>query len=115
MPGYVSNDPIHATVLNGVATLQCKGGIIGANGGAANDTLLLGCYIPLAATPSTLTITGLADNTGVARSWIISGLAASDVSVALPAGILNDFAAFTFTPSASNLIIVYTRAFTGGQ
>ena|SRR6266436_4841541 len=116
MPGYVSADPLHATILAGVAALQCKGGIIGANPGAANDTLFFGCYIPLhATTATTLTITGIADNTGTQQPWVISGSTTIDTSFTLPAGLLNELAAYTFTPSVAGVIVVYTRAFTGGQ
>jgi hypothetical protein len=116
MPGYVSSDPLHATILAGTSALQCKGGVIGTNAGAANDTLFLGCYIPLhATTATTLTITGLNDNTGTPQSWVISGSTTVDTSFLLPVGILNDAAAYTFTPSVAGVIVVYTRAFSGGQ
>lgn len=118
MPGYVSSDPVHATVLNGTATLQCVNGIITitAIAGKAQDTLLMGVYIPLTAvTAATLTITGLADQTGTARSWLLSGQTAVDTNILFEGPILNDFGPFTFTPSVSNVIIVYTRAFNSGQ
>ena len=114
MPGYSSPDPVHATILSGTSTLQCQGGIIGSNVGAANDTLFMGAYIPLHTPAVTLTITELLDQGGTARSWVITGSTTADTSVSLTAPILNEFGAFTFTPSVSNLIVVYTRAFTGG-
>lgn len=118
MPGYLSLDPLHATVLNGTAALQCVNGIITNSAtpvGKAQDTLLIGVYIMLGAGPATLTITGLADQTGAARSWLITGQVTLDTPVFFPVPILNDFAAFTFTPSVSNVIVVYTRAFNSGQ
>lgn len=117
MPGYVTSDPLHATVLNGTSALQCVNGIITntATPGKAQDTLLAGVYIPLAGAASTLTITGLADQTGTARNWLISGQVTVDSNFVFDPPILNDFGAFTFTPSASNVIVVYTRAFNAGQ
>lgn len=116
MPGYVSSDPLHATILAGVAALQCKAGIIGAAVGQANDTLFLGCYIPLhATTATTLTVTGIADNTGAQQPWVISGSTTVDTIFTLPAGILNELAAYTFTPSVAGAVVVYTRAFVSGQ
>jgi hypothetical protein len=116
MPGYVTQDPAHGTVLNGTSTLQCVNGIITntATPGKAQDTLITGVYIPLAATASTLTVTGFADQTGTARSLLISGQVTIDTNVVFDPPLLNDFAAFTFTPSASNLIVVFTRAFNSG-
>ncbi len=114
MPGYVSEDPIHATILAGTAALSCKGGIIGT-AGAPGDTLFFGCYIPLhAATATTLTVTGIADNTGAQQPWVLTGSTTADTAFTLPAGILNDAAAYTFTPSVAGAVVVYTRAFTGG-
>jgi hypothetical protein len=115
MPGYVSQDPIHATILAGTSALQCKAGIVGANPGVANDTLFFGCYIPLhAATATTLTVTGIDDNTGAPQPWVISGSTTADTPFTLPAGILNDLSAYTFTPSVAGVVVVYTRSFTGG-
>ena len=118
MPGYVTQDPAHGTVLNGTSALQCVNGIITSSAtpvGKAQDTLITGVYIPLAATASTLTVTGLADQTGTARSLLISGQITVDTNIIFDPPLLNDFAAFTFTPSASNLIVVFTRAFNSGQ
>lgn len=115
MPGYVTQDPSHGTVLNGTSAIQCNNGVLGTSAGKAQDTLLTGVYIPLAATASTLTIAGLTDQTGTPRNLLISGQTTVDVNVFFDPPILNDAAAFVFTPSASNLIVVFTRAFNSGQ
>lgn len=116
MPGFVQLDPGHATILNGTSAVNCAAGILGGSlAGAARDTVLQGIHLPLHATALTLTIGGLADSTGAAVNWLLSGQTTVDTYFEWPQGILNDFGAFSFTPSVSGLITVLTRAFTGGQ
>lgn len=115
MAGYTSSDPCHGVRLAGTALLNCKGGIIGATAGAACDTVLFGVYIELAATAATLTIGGMLDNTGAAAPLLISGETTVDYFWMPPSPILNNAAAFTFTPSIANLIWVFTRAYSGPE
>jgi hypothetical protein len=97
------------------STWQCRAGIIGVNAGQAYDTLLYGVYIQFAAGPPTLTVGGLSDNTGAAASLLVSGSTSLDYFWMPPAPILNRFAAFTFTPSVSAKIWVFTRAYVGPE
>jgi hypothetical protein len=96
--------------------LNCKAGIIGASVGAAYDSLLYGVYIQfVGVTAATLTIGGLCDNTGATSSLLVSGSTTVDYFWMPPSPIMNSFSAFTFTPSAANLIWVFTRAYTGPE
>lgn len=116
MPGFVLPDYAHATLLRGTAALNCKGGVIGGGGGAARDTLLLGVYIGLhATTAAALTIAGLTDSAvpPTQQPWVLNGQVAIDTPYWFTYPILNEFAAFTFTPSVDALIWVFTRAYTG--
>jgi hypothetical protein len=117
VPGFSSFDVAHGTLIHSTSAVNCVKGVIGGTiAGAANDTLLLGVYIPLhAATASTMTITGLAGEDGTQRSWLLSGQTAVDSWYLFDYPILNDAAAFTFTASVADSIVVFTRAYTGGQ
>lgn len=114
MPGFTSADYVHATLLQGVAALNCAKGIIGgATPGAPRDTEFFGCVIAKNAAPATLTVTGLNDSGGAAQSWVINGSTTADTPILLPWPLLNEFAAFTFQPSVAGAIWVYTRAYVG--
>lgn len=114
MPGFTSADYVHATLLQGVAALNCSKGIIGGVAGAAKDTEFFGCYIDLnAGAGATLTITGLFDSAGAAAPMVLNGQVATDGMIAFPWPILNELAAFTFTPSVAGKIWVFTRAYVG--
>lgn len=116
MPGYAALDYVHATLLNGTAALQCKAGVIGSAAGVARDTQLMGAYIDLqAGAGATLTITGLGNSATppIAATWVLDGQITLDLGAIFPWGILNEFAAYTFQASVSNVIWVYTRPFTG--
>lgn len=114
MPGFTSADYVHATLLQGVAALNCKAGVIGGAAGVAKDTLLFGVYIDLnAVTGATLTITGLTDSANAQQPWVLNGQVSTDGLIAFPWPILNEFAAFTFTPSVAGKIWVFTRAYVG--
>lgn len=112
MPGFTSLDYIHGTRLVGTAAVAFAKGLPGA-GGVARDSLLFRVYIPLNATAATLTVTGLNDSGGVAASWVINGQTTLDVNLGFDCPLLNEFAGFTFQPSVTNLIWVFTRPFTG--
>ena len=104
-------DWAHATLLLGTAALNCKAGVIGGAAGVAGDTEFLGCYIDLNGTAATLTIGGGFENSsGGAAPMVIDGQIASDVPLILPWPLLNEFGPFTFTPSISGVIWVFTRA-----
>jgi hypothetical protein len=113
--GFTSVDPCTGVLLAGTALLNCKEGVIGATVGAAYDTLLFGVYIQFAAGPPTLTIGGMADNTGTAQNLLISGSTTLDYFWMPPSPILNNFAAFTFTPSVTLKIWVFTRDYRGPE
>lgn len=111
-PGF---DYLHATLLQGTAALNCKGGVIGGLAGGVKDTELVGIYIGLnAVTAATLTVTGMTDSAAAQQPWVFNGQIATDTLIALPYPILNEFAAFTFQPSVAGKIWVLTRAFQGG-
>lgn len=115
MAGYTSTDPCRGVLLQGVAALQCKAGIIGGGVGAVCDTLLYGVYIQFAAGPPTLTIGGMSDSAGAAQPLLVSGSVTLDYFWMPPAPILNNFAAFVFTPSVAAKIWVFTRAYVGPE
>ena len=115
MAGYTSSDPCHGTLLQGTSLLNCKAGIIGATAGLAYDTVLYGIYILLNATAVTMTIGGLSDNTGAAQNMLVTGFTNQDYIWFPPAPILNNFAAFTFTPSAAGKVWIFTRAYQGPE
>jgi hypothetical protein len=117
MPGFSSLEYGHATLLTGTSALNCASGVIGGSAGKLRDTLFLGCYVDLTAvTAATLTITGLGNSAAppIAATWVINGQTTIDGSFFLPWPLLNEFAAYTFQPSVSNVVWVYTRAYTGG-
>lgn len=114
MPGFVLPDYAHSTLLQGTAALNCKSGVIGGAAGAARDTLFLGFYIDLTATTATtLTVTGLVDNTGAQQPMVLNGQITLDAPFFFVFPLLNEFAAFTFQPSAAAKVWVFTRAYTG--
>jgi hypothetical protein len=115
LAGYSSADPCHGVLLTGVAALQCKAGIIGANAGAAYDTVLFGVYIQTNATAGVLTIAGMLNTSGVAANMLITGSTTADYFWMPPQPILNNAAAFVFTPSITNLIWVFTRPYYGPE
>lgn len=112
MPGFSSHDYIHAVVLAGTAAITCKAGVLGT-AGAVRDTEFFGAYIIKNAGPATLTITGHADNTGAAQSWVITGSTTVDLQLILPWPMLNEFAAFTFQPSVTLTCWIFLRAYSG--
>lgn len=116
MPGFSSLEYGHATLLTGTSALPCNAGVIGS-AGKVRDTLFLGCYVDLqAGAGATLTVTGLGNSAvpPVAATWLINGQITLDGSFFLPWPLLNEFAAYTFQASVSNVVWVYTRAYTGG-
>ena len=115
MPGFSSADWSTFRLLQGTTLLNCVAGVILATNNAGNvmDTLLLGVYIEANATAATLTIGGFRDTAGAAATMLISGSTTVDYFWMPPAPILNEFAAFTFTPSVAGKIFVATRAYTG--
>lgn len=113
MPGFTSADYVHATLLQGIAALNCKAGIIGGAAGGARDTEFFGAFLSKNAGPAILTITGLGDNAGAAQSWVINGSTTADTPLLLPWPLLNELGAFTFQPSVAGAIWVYTRAYVG--
>lgn len=114
MAGFAGLDPVHATLLAGTTALNCAGGIIGGGtAGVAKDTLFFGAHIAANATAATLTIAGLRNSAGSAANWVLTGSTTADVLVELPAPVLNDAAAFTFTPSVASVVTVFTRCYTG--
>jgi hypothetical protein len=116
VPGFVSNDYVHATLLTGTAALNCASGVVGGSAGKARDTEFFGCYIDLQATTgATLTITGLGNSAvpPIAATWVIDGQITLDQPFFLPWPLLNEFAAYTFQASVSNVVWVYTRAYVG--
>lgn len=112
MAGFVGLEFAHGTVLHGTGAVAWAKGLPGA-GGVARDTLLQGVYIKLGAGPATLTITGMGDEAGVARNWVLSGVVATDTWYPFTHPILNEFAAFTFTASVADVVTVFTKAFAG--
>lgn len=118
MPGFVSADPRRGQQLAGTGVVQCVAGILTntATAGAARDTMLMGVYIQAtAATATTLTITGMVDNTGSAQPMLISGQVSTDVYWEPTEPILNYDAAFTFQASAANKVWVFLRAYIGPE
>jgi hypothetical protein len=113
MPGKFGLDYVHATLLQGVAALNCKAGVIGGAAGAARDTEFYGVFISKNAGPAVLAITGLADSAGAQQSMVINGSTAQDTFFEFPAPIVNELAPFTFQPSVAGAIWVLTRAYTG--
>lgn len=116
MPGFVSGDYVHATLLTGTSVLQCAKGVIGGSAGLARDTEFFGCYIDLqAVTAATLTITGLGNSAAppIAATWVIDGQITLDEPLFLPWPLLNEFGPYTFQASVSNVVWVYTRAYVG--
>lgn len=116
MPGYVSLDPSKGVRLAGTSILQCNKGIVGAaTAGAAYDTALMGVYIQLNATAATLTIGGMSDSSGAAQNMLLTGSTTVDYFWFPSEPVVNYFAAFTFTPSITNVIWVFTRAYIGPE
>jgi hypothetical protein len=114
MPGVLALDYCHATLLQGTAALNCKSGVIGGSAGVAKDTLFLGFYIDLTATTATtLTVTGLVDSSNAQQPMVLNGQITLDVPFFFPYPILNEFAAFTFQPSAAGKVWVFTRNYVG--
>lgn len=114
MPGFSASDPCHATLLQGTAALNCKGGVIGGSAGAKNDTLLLGYTILKNAAAVTLTIGGgIADSAGVGQNIVLTGSTSQDTEFWFNNPILNEAGAFTFQPSAAAAVVVYTRPYSG--
>lgn len=112
MSGKVGLDYVHATLLQGAAALPCKSGVIGSAGGA-RDTEFYGFIILKNAGPATLTVTGMADNTGTQQPVVFSGSTTQDVTVLFQAPIVNEVAPFTFQPSIAATVLLLTRAYTG--
>ncbi len=115
MAGFTSVDPCYGTKLAGTSALQCQNGVIGGSAGAAWDTELFGVYIEAAAGPPTLTIAGLFDSSGAAQNIVITGSTTVDYFWMPPAPVVNSKAAFVFTPSVSEKITVFTRAYNGPE
>jgi hypothetical protein len=115
MAGESSIPPCQGTLLQGTSLLNCAAGIIGANAGAAYDSLLYGIYIQANATAVTCTIGGMKDSNGAAQSMLVSGSTSADYFWMPPAPILNALAPFTFTPSIAGKIWVFTRSYNGPE
>jgi hypothetical protein len=116
MSGEIDLSPVHATLLQGTAALNCLAGVIGGtSGGQAKDTVWYGYIIGKNATAATLTVTGLHDSSATLQSMVLNGSTTADVPFWFPEPILNEFAALTFQPSAAGLIWVFTRAYIGPE
>lgn len=114
MPGFVLPDYAHATLLQGTSALNCASGVIGGSAGVARDTLFLGFYIDLTAvTATTLTVTGLRDSSGAAQPMVLNGQITLDCPFFFAFPLLNEYAAFTFQPSAAAKVWVFTKAYAG--
>lgn len=113
MPGFVSLDYAHATLLQGTSAIAFAKGLVGT-GGVARDTELLGVYIDLhAGAGATLTVGGINDSNGSAANWVINGQITVDTLVILPWPHLNEFGPLVLTPSVAGVIVVWTRAYVG--
>jgi hypothetical protein len=117
MAGETALVPVHATLLQGVAALNCANGVIGgAVAGVAFDTEWFGYIISLTAvTATTLTVTGLHDSAASLQPMVLNGQITVDVAFWFPEPILNEFGPFTFQPSAAAKVWVFTRAYFGPQ
>jgi hypothetical protein len=113
--GYTSTEPTQGVVLSGTSALQCAAGVIGSNAGQAYDSVLYGVYVKANTPAAALTVGGLKNSAGSAQNLLITGLTTTDFWWMPPVPILNMFAAFTFTPSISNVISVYLRAYVGPE
>jgi hypothetical protein len=117
MAGKIGLVTVHATLLQGVAALNCANGVIGgAIAGVPFDTELYGFLINLTAvTATTLTVTGLHDSSGTLQPLVFNGQITTDTAFWFPEPILNEFAAFTFQPSAAGKVWVFTRQYSGPE
>jgi hypothetical protein len=118
MAGKIGLVTVHATCLLGTAALQCANGIIGgAVAGRAFDTEWYGYLINLqAVTAATLVVGGaLHNSSGAVNSMVLNGQVTVDVPFFFPEPILNEFGPFTFTPSVSGVIWVFTRQYSGPE
>jgi hypothetical protein len=115
MAGFVSTEPTAGVILSGTSAIQCAAGILGTAAGAAYDTVLYGVYIQQNATAASLTIGGLPNSGGTAQNLVIKGETTADYFWMPPVPILNMFAAYVFTPSVSNVISVFLRAYVGPE
>lgn len=113
MPGYSSQPPVHAVLLNGTSAVNFKSGVAGT-AGSAGDTLIYGFHILTNATAVTVTITGFINSAGSNASIVWTGSTTADVIVVFPAPILNEFAAFTATASVTNAVWLYLAPYNGG-
>jgi hypothetical protein len=105
-------DYVHATILAVTSAVTFTKGVAGGSG-AARDTEFLGAYIMLNATAATLTVAGFGTQAGAAANWLISGLTTSDQKFNFETPLLNEQGPLILTASAANLIVVFTRAYTG--
>ena len=113
MPGFLSLDYAHATLLQGTSAISFAKGVVAA-GGVARDTEFLGAYIDRhAGAGATLTVGGINDSTGAAANWLINGQITVDTPVILPWPMLNEFGPLVLTPSVAGVIVVWTRAYVG--
>lgn len=94
----VTQDP---RLLHATGTLAVANGIIGAAGGAAGDTQLLGYLILKNAGPATLTIAGFRGEDGTARNMVFTGSTTADTVVNFP-GLRNTGGAMTVTASVAD-------------
>jgi hypothetical protein len=118
MAGQIGLVPVHATLLQGVAALNCANGIIGgAAAGQAKDTEFYGYLIGLhAGAGATLTVGGaLHDSAGTIQPMVLNGQITLDVPFWFPEPILNEFGPFSFQPSVAGLIWVFTRCYSGPE
>jgi len=102
----VAPDPrlLHSTGAVNV-TAGYMGGS-GAQGGAANDTLLVGVVILKNAGPATLTIAGFKGEDGTARNVVLTGSTAADTVYNFGAGLRNTAGAMTLTASVADAVLV---------
>jgi hypothetical protein len=100
--------------LHSTAALNVQAGaFVGTspfNAGVAGDTHFLGCKILANGTPVTLTVTGMADETGSAASDVYTGSASADTYFGLNGlALVNDFAAMTLQASVADKVWVALR------
>lgn len=92
-------------LLTGTSSINVGAGVIGAGGGAANDTALIAVVILKNATAATLIITGMQDEAGSAQSITLTGSTTQDTVYALH-GIVNGKGPMTLQASIAHTCLV---------
>lgn len=95
---------LHVTTAVNVTAAVIAGA--GAQGGAANDTLLVSVTILKNAGPATLTVAGFRGEDGIARTVLLSGSTTADTVYNFGAGLRNTGAAMTLTASVADTVLV---------